>query len=273
MAAARIPFFVLAFAFLLGTALATTLDQHESIKFTYSGATYPDKWGTLSPQFSACSNGKSQSPVNIVKKEAVIDHNLKPLGRHYNPANATLVNHGVNIGVTYDRNVGVMTVDGKNYTLKQMHWHSPSEHHINGVQYPAELHQVHMADDGNFSVVSVLYRYGNADPFISKLMGKLKELAKEACLEHEQAQIPLGIMNVKHIKRNTRKYYRYVGSLTTPPCTEHIIWNVLGKVRSISKEQVAALTAPLEAACKNNSRPIQALNGRHIQLYDELRNN
>lgn len=140
----------------------------------------------------------------------------------------------------------------------------------------------------------------------------MNELAKEEREGREEAQISLGVMKTNYLSRKSRKYYRYFGSLTTPPCTEKIMWNILGKVykvktrillchikavilqntwslpcssiylpptddlaliyvkvRSVSKDQVKALKAPLLSSCKNNSRPIQPLNGRHIEVYDE----
>ncbi|XP_030475109.1 alpha carbonic anhydrase 1, chloroplastic [Syzygium oleosum] len=259
-------------ALLLASASGTDVHDIGEAQFTYEGPQGPSHWGDLSPKFAACARGQHQSPVNIVRNATVANKNLKALTRDYRPANATLVNNGFNIGVVYEEEVGMLLVDGKNYSFKQMHWHSPSEHHIDGIQFPAELHLVHKASDGNFAVVAILYRLGDPDPLISKIKGQLDQLAKEACGADEEAHIPLGIFNPKQIKRNTRKYYRYVGSLTTPPCTENVTWNVLGKVRSISKEQVASLKAPLAADDKTNFRPLQPLNGRQVQLYDELGN-
>ncbi|KAF8403300.1 hypothetical protein HHK36_011402 [Tetracentron sinense] len=258
----------------IGIALllaASLTEQSQIIPFSYSGATGPDKWGSLSPNFSSCSTGKFQSPVNIVKKEVVLKQKLEPLTGDYHPANATLINNGFNIEVKYDEGVGVLIIDGKNYSLQQMHWHSPSEHRINGVQYSLELHLVHLADDGSISVVSILYKYGNPDPLLSQIKEELDEMAKEVSAGNEEARIPVGIMRIKQTKRKTRKYYRYIGSLTTPPCTGNVIWTILGKVRSVSEEQVAALKAPLDWPYKNNFRPLQPLNGRQIQLYDALK--
>ncbi|KAF8403299.1 hypothetical protein HHK36_011401 [Tetracentron sinense] len=251
--------------------LLTTSLAQQSAPFSYSGATGPEKWGSLNPNFSSCSTGKYQSPVNIVKKEVVLKQNLEPLTRDYHPANATLINNGFNIGIKYEEGVGVLVIDKKNYSLRQMHWHSPSEHRINGVQYSLELHLVHVADDGSISVVSILYKYGNPNPLLSQIKDQLDEMAKEVSAGNKEARIPLGIMKIKQIKRKTKKYYRYMGSLTTPPCTGNVIWTILGKVRSVSKEQVAALKAPLNWPCKNNCRPSQPLNGRQIQLYDALK--
>jgi len=267
----RISFSVLAITLLLvGTSADDLVEELNSISFGYTGVHGPEKWGSLSPLFSACSNGKRQSPVNIVKNKVVRNKNLKPLTRDYSTANATLVNNGFNIGLLFEENVGVLVADGKNFSLKQMHWHSPSEHRINGEQFPTELHMVHKAADGSFAVVSILYQYGDADPLLSKIKNELNELAKEVCAKNEESHIPVKALDTKHMEKKTRKYYRYIGSLTTPPCTENVTWSILGKVRSISKEQVELLQAPLDSTCKKNSRPLQELNGRQIELFAEL---
>ncbi|XP_034692782.1 alpha carbonic anhydrase 1, chloroplastic [Vitis riparia] len=262
-------FIILAFALLHVPAFAFTTEELEEVPFSYTGQMGPANWGKLHPQFQECVVGKSQSPVDIITNQTELNPNLKPLSRNYRPGKSTLVNNGFNVGVRFDEDVGVLLVDGKNYSLKQMHWHSPSEHRIDGLQYPAELHLVHRTDDGNIAVVGILYQYGDADPLLSKLKNKLDELAKDVCASNEQSQVSLGTMDTKLIRRNTRRYYRYMGSLTTPPCSEKVAWHILGKIRDISKDQVAALKAPLNSDCKDNSRPLQPLNGRRIQLYDE----
>lgn len=271
-------------ALLLGTCLATprnevgnvvlsSLDDHKTtVDFTYSGPKGPEQWGSLDPAFFACSTGKSQSPVDIIRKDVAFYNKLKPLNTHYNfSVNAKLLDDDINIGIHYEDHAGVLVINGKNYTLMQMHWHSPSEHRIDGVQYPAELHLVHKAADGNASVISVLYQYGRPDPIVNKLMKSLELLGKEVGSGHEDAEVPVRPMDFKHIGRKSTKYYRYIGSFTTPPCTENVIWSILGKVRSISKEQVIALKAPLKIIYKNNARPVQPLNRRRIELYERHR--
>ncbi|KAE9465576.1 hypothetical protein C3L33_02504, partial [Rhododendron williamsianum] len=133
-----------------------------------------------------------------------------------------------------------------------------------------ELHLVHKASDGGFSVVAVLYKLGHPDPIVAKVQRKLSELEKEVRSRHEVvAQVAVGTFETQKLKRHPHKYYRYGGSLTTPPCSESVIWHVLAKVRSISREQVEALDAPLESTCKRNCRPVQPLNGRRVELFDD----
>ncbi|KAK6126392.1 hypothetical protein DH2020_039842 [Rehmannia glutinosa] len=126
-----------------------------------------------------CVNGKAQSPINILTAKVVLNKNLKPLIRSYDPTNVTLVNNKFNVGVRYPGNSGALIVDNKMYTLKQMHWHAPSEHRIDGQQFAAELHLVHIADDGSVSVVAILFKYGQPDPLLAKIQNKLNELAYE----------------------------------------------------------------------------------------------
>ncbi|KAE8668430.1 hypothetical protein F3Y22_tig00112339pilonHSYRG00115 [Hibiscus syriacus] len=261
--APRVSSVVFALSLLVG--IASAIDFYREMEFSYSGIDGPNNWGKLDPTFTPCSSGRIQSPINIQRNMTVHNKQLKPLARRYKPANATLVNKGFSVGVRFEEDAGQLWIDGKSYALKQVHWHLPSEHRIDGQQFAAELHMVHRAPDNSTAVVAVLYQEANAaDPFICRLMGGLNKLGKE------NSEVPLGNMNINELSRRSRKYYRYVGSLTTPPCMEDVHWSILGKVMSISKEQIAAMDSPLNADCKRNARPCQPLNGREVDLYDEL---
>ncbi|XP_052176438.1 alpha carbonic anhydrase 1, chloroplastic [Diospyros lotus] len=268
--AARVAFFVLAIAVLLvrNHAESPVIDS-EAIRvadFSYGGSTGPENWGSLSPEYAACSAGKLQSPVDITTAEVVHNKALKPLKRKYFSVNATLINYGFNVAMEFG-DAGRLTINDKNYTLSRMHWHTPSEHTINGVRYDAELHLVHMADDGSHSVVAFLYKVSSDDdPILSEIQNKLVKLGEE-----KAERVEVGTFDIWKLSRNTRNYYRYHGSLTTPPCSEDVIWNVFAKVKEITKEQVLDLKAPLKSNCKDNSRPVQPLNDREIELFDELK--
>lgn len=256
------------FALLLCTCLLRTLScDSDGAKFGYTGSIGPNHWGSLSPNFTRCSKGTKQSPVDIRTDEVVYNPELEPLHRDYTAANATLVDNIFNIALRYEDAAGTVQIDGKKYKLKQMHWHSPSEHTINGQRFAVELHLVHSSDDGNITVVAFLYRFGRPDPFLLQIQDKLAELYAEGCRAEKGAPVPAGVVSMWSLRRHAHMYYRYVGSLTTPPCTENVVWNILGKVRDMTMEQAAALMAPLEEGYRHNNRPTQPLDGRTVQLY------
>ncbi|NP_001242755.1 alpha carbonic anhydrase 1-like precursor [Glycine max] len=262
--ALRVHFSIVSIAVL---ALCTSADYF-SANFSYAGPNGPEYWGSLSPSYAACSHGKSQSPVELMKTDIVINKQLKNLNRNYLPTNATLVDNIFNIGVHFEGKVGDININGKNYSLKQLHWHSPSEHMANGRIHDAELHLVHLTEDNyNIAVVAVLYKLGDPDPLISQFEDKLVDLEKEIRAGNKDAQIAIGTFDVEEINRSSHRYYRYVGSLTTPPCKEGVTWNILGKLRTLSKKQLELLKAPLGPEFKHNARPFQQLNGRKIQMY------
>ncbi|KAL5067688.1 hypothetical protein RYX36_018575 [Vicia faba] len=249
-------------------ALCTLAEEDSSVNFSYIGQNGPEKWGSLSPDYAACSNGKIQSPVDLVYTDIVLNNQLKSLERNYVPTNATLVNNQFNIGVHFEGKVGDIHINGKNYSLRQLHWHTPAEHRAHGRVHEAELHLVHLTEDNNnIAVVASLYNLGDPDPLISKIEDKLYELENQSHAGNKNAKIALGTFDVKEINKNIHRYYRYIGSLTTPPCTEGVIWNIVGKVRTLSKKQLELLKAPLNVDFFHNARPLQPLNGRKIEMY------
>lgn len=272
--ASKIPFSVVAISLFIGLALATIDEEVGTIDFGYSGENGPSDWGRVKPAYSACS-GKNQSPINIIYKKTVLNQKMQLHSQEYNEVvNATLINWGHIIALHYDGHVGWMEINGTKYTFKQMHWHTPSEHLINGRRYAAELHLVHEAEDRSAAVIAILYRYGNSsaefDPFLTKLGQAFKKLSKEKSDKEHVTQVNVGMFSTKPLTQNSRIYFRYAGSFTTPPCTENVIWTVLGRVRFISKKQVEALKAPLMPGYKDNARPKQPLNGRKIEVHDEI---
>uniref|UniRef100_A0A803QJQ8 Alpha-carbonic anhydrase domain-containing protein n=1 Tax=Cannabis sativa TaxID=3483 RepID=A0A803QJQ8_CANSA len=122
---------------ILGASSSPIITENKGAGFGYMGNHGPREWGKLSPEYSECAKGKLQSPLNILKNQVVRSKVFKPLIRNYVPVNATLLNNQFNVGIKYEGDAGSMEVNGKNYSLKQMHWHSPSEHRLNGVRLGA----------------------------------------------------------------------------------------------------------------------------------------
>lgn len=253
-------------------AAALACDPANGAKFGYTGSVGPDHWGALSPSFRQCARGTKQSPIDISTAQAVSNPALQPLHRDYTVANATLVDNVVNVALRFDGDgggggAGSVSVGGKLYRLKQVHWHSPSEHTVDGRRFPVELHMVHASDDGNVTVVAMLYRFGRPDPLLWQIQDKLAALHAEGCRAEKGAPVAAGDVSLWSLRLYSHTYYRYVGSFTTPPCTENVIWSVLAQVREMTVDQAAALMAPLEQAYRRNNRPTQPRNGRVVQVY------
>jgi carbonic anhydrase len=221
----------------------------EDVHWTYSGEHGPEHWGELSKAFAACSEGRSQSPIDIVDPT---DVDLDPIGLSY-PGSTTAV---VNNGHTLQVDVGPgnsLAVDGKVFELLQFHLHSPSEHRIQGELFALEVHFVHRNDRGELAVVAVLFRNGPRSHGIATIEASAP--AKPGMSEPLDTPIAeLGIMPEK------TAHYRYSGSLTTPPCTEGVLWLVIEAIGSVSSEQVGKFVKLIG----EDARGPQPLNGRRV---------
>ncbi|KAG6510012.1 hypothetical protein ZIOFF_028020 [Zingiber officinale] len=257
----------LALFFLQSNALASKAAGFEaSLEYSYDPCSPlgPQNWGTL-PESEACASRPEgmQSPISI-KPSNIHNTHLGRLFRYYTEAPALLLNMGHEIMVSWTESPGVLLLNGKIFHLRQCHWHIPSEHELFGKRYPLELHIVHTTSESTaeISVIGVLFEYGGkADPFLGKLWGALNELN-----ELNVTSIDVGSI-YPPVVVDEEAYFRYNGSLTTPPCSEPVIWTVMKKVvRSVTEEQVELLRAPVHHM--DNARPTQPLNGRKVYFSD-----
>ncbi|KAG9140084.1 hypothetical protein Leryth_021115 [Lithospermum erythrorhizon] len=147
--------------------------------------------------------------------------------------------------VGWEGNAGGAIINGTYYKLANIHWHSPSEHTVNGTRYALEGHLVHKSADGSIAVIGILYKIGLPDPFLTQ-------------------GTSVGDVSPREIKFSRNKYYRYLGSLTTPPCTEGVIWTLVKKVRTVSLEQLNALKEAVHDGYEKNARPVQDIYTRTI---------
>ncbi|KAG7621234.1 Alpha carbonic anhydrase domain superfamily [Arabidopsis suecica] len=191
--------------------------------FTYKQKTEkgPAEWGKLDPQWKVCSTGKIQSPIDLTDERVSLIHD-QALSKHYKPASAVIQSRGHDVMVSWKGDGGKITIHQTDYKLVQCHWHSPSEHTINGTSYDLELHMVHTSASGKTTVVGVLYKLGEPDEFLTKILNGIKGVGKK--------EIDLGIVDPRDIRFETNNFYRYIGSLTIPPCTEGVIWTVQKRV-------------------------------------------
>lgn len=236
---------------LLGGGLFTagTASAAESVHWGYSGEEGPEHWASLSPDFGACA-GKNQSPINLTGS---IKADLKPLRIAYRPGGYEIVNNGHTVQVNY-RPGSSLGIDGVAFTLTQFHFHVPSENYIQGKGYAMEGHLVHADQDGNLAVLALLYSEGPA----SKALGRLWPLMPETA--GDTHPLP-STFDATTLLPASRTYYRFNGSLTTPPCTEGIRWLVLKTPVAASKAQVEAFAHVMHHP---NNRPVQPLNARMV---------
>jgi carbonic anhydrase len=220
--------------------------------FTYNGDTGPGFWGDLSSDNLLCSEGTNQSPVDISKVRT--DPSLRPLTLALTETPISLVNNGHSIENEVE-SPNTLTLNGAVYELAQFHFHTLSEHTINGQRGVMELHAVFKDPTGRIAVVAVLYTLGRTNDFLT-------ELAAHGLPVHEGDTVNSDSeINLADALTSTTSYYTYSGSLTTPPCTEGVTWIVLKHEAQMSMAQFRSF----ENILGNDFRPLQDLNGRTIR--------
>jgi carbonic anhydrase len=214
----------------------------------YSGAAGPENWAKLSPEFSACA-GSNQSPINL---SGFIDAKLEPITFSYKTGSSEILNNGHTVQINA-REGSSIVVDGIQFDLKQFHFHVPSENLIKGKSFPMEGHLVHADKDGHLAVVAVMVTEGEANKALEKAWAQLPEKGEKVALTSDIS--PLEILP------ENRDYYRFNGSLTTPPCSEGVRWLVMKQPITASKEQIEQF---LHVIHHHNNRPVQAVNARPV---------
>jgi carbonic anhydrase len=216
----------------------------------YGGEHGPAKWGDMEAGFEGCKLGKEQSPIDIrnATKSA-----LPALDIQYAKSSAEVVNNGHSIQVNL-ADGGALNLDGVPYKLVQFHFHAPSEEKIAGKAYSMVAHLVHQSADGKLAVVAVLLKEGKANAALEPVFKNMPPT--------EGNKKALGAsFNTADFLPAERGYFKYVGSLTTPPCSEGVRWQVLKQPIEVSKAQIAAF----RKLYNMNARPVQPLNGRKVE--------
>ncbi|XP_022851010.1 alpha carbonic anhydrase 7-like [Olea europaea var. sylvestris] len=162
----------------------------------------------------------------------------------------------------WEAGAGSIQINGTEYQLKQCHWHSPSEHTLNGKRFDMEVHLVHESMDNRTAVLGIMYKIGRPDSFLSMMKQHL-----EAIVDTHNVERSVGVIDPKLLKLGSRKYYRYIGSLTVPPCTQDISWTIVRKVRTVTREQVKLIREAVHDEAATNARPVQPINQRSVKLY------
>lgn len=218
--------------------------------WAYEGEGGPADWGHISKEYKACSEGKNQSPIDI---KGAKEEDLSDISVNYKPSKLDIINNGHTVQVNYDKG-SVATIDGVEYDLVQFHFHAPSEHTVDGKPFPIENHLVHKNAKGELAVIGVLIEEGAENPAYSDVMKNLP--AKADSKKTVDVEVDAGALLPKDMT-----FFRYSGSLTTPPCSEGVKWSVLKTPVQLSKAQIDAF----KSIFKMNARPIQPVNEREVK--------
>ncbi|WKL55154.1 carbonic anhydrase family protein [Pseudomonas kielensis] len=229
------------------TAWANTAD---TVQWGYTAPSGPESWSELKSEYRLCTSGKEQSPIDI---HDTVQAGVEPPTFTYRPSTATVLNNGHTIQVSPQEPGGITLASGA-YSLVQMHFHTPSEEKIQGRSYPLNAHLVHRNTAGELAVVALLFEEGAHNPTLEPILTAMPKSAGGTAT--------LDTLNIADLLPATHNTYSYLGSLTTPPCTEGVRWHVLTTAVQISRVQLEAF----QALYPMNARPVQPLNGRSVQV-------
>jgi carbonic anhydrase len=217
--------------------------------WSYEGSGGPAKWGELDAANRVCSAGAQQSPIDISE---VIRAQLPALQITWDKRTDTIVNNGRTIQLNMGQ-TSVLGYANANYRLVQFHFHHPSEHLVSGKSFAMEVHFVHANAAGALAVIGALMTPGRANPVFNKIVSTMPQTEGPA-VKADAAIDPNGLLP------RTRTYYRYSGSLTTPPCSETVDWLLLTDAIEVAQADIASF-AKLFAM---NARPVQKASRRFV---------
>ena len=238
-----------------GSIIGTTVyivQSSNQIPWNYSGEDGPEYWGSIDDTYKLCDEGKNQSPIDIT---SALDTSLPDIQFNYFPGIEMMTNKHHSILLT-DTSSSEIIVNKQAYQLQQLHFHSPSEHTVNGQSFPMEIHFIHKNSESEYAVISILVKQGNPNTSLNTIW--------QEDLPNSGTRKKLNqYFNAFDLLPEQYDYYRYNGSLTTPPCSEGISWFVLKTPIQASESQIKQMTKLFP---EGNNRPTQMLHARNILM-------
>lgn len=235
----------------------------------------PFHWGDSG--FPVCGTGTSQSPVNIATDDLAAYHG-PPLLLNYQSSGLGVENTGHVVEVPIPASVNDMAlIGGDSYKLVQYHFHAPAEHAVNGQHADVEGHFVHMNAQGAAAVIGVYFWIGpEPNPVLDTILLAAPATAGEEVNTGEASPAEL-FRHIPQVRAGHRgpvlvnSFYTYRGSLTTPGCTEGVMWSVLADGGGVSEAAVTRFHKviakfPYYYGYQNNNRPVLPLNGRVVKF-------
>lgn len=222
--------------------------------WSYEGLGGPQNWHKLKPEYAMCGRGKMQSPIAI-RDDDTLKGPAEPLLFNYKPSKGTVTDTGHSIEVKVYNTDNVLSVRNTKYRLQHFHFHAPAEETINGQRFPLGGHFVHKNDMGQLAVVTVVFETGEPNALIERVWTHMPLGPSDS------VRLPPDLVDINDILPRDQRYYSYFGSLTTPPCTEGVLWLVLKQPVQISPEQLYMYTQ----LYSKTARPLQPRNSRTIR--------
>jgi carbonic anhydrase len=223
------------------------------VHWAYEGEHGPEHWGQMKPEFNACASGKRQSPIHIQSTDTAPGP-AEPIEFHYSGSGGSVVNNGHTIQVD-PMGHNWIKVRGSVYKLVQFHFHHPAEEKVNYKGFAMVAHLVHKNEAGQLAVVAVLMDVGNNNAFVQKVWTRMPLDTQD------RVPLPDDLLDLNELLPSDQRYYQFMGSLTTPPCSEGVLWMVLKQPVTLGADQLKLFTKLFPM----NARPVQAVNGRLVR--------
>ena len=232
-------------------------------RWSYHGFQGPRFWGYLEQTHRECRIGHQQSPIDV-RIPHHPDHQ-EELKFEYSQTQFSPFHtkHGMQFRPSRQSQ---LQLNNQPYQLRQFHFHDPSEHHIQGKEFPLEMHLVHEDQAGQLLVVALLFTQGTPNDDVADILALRTRLQHSQAIQNmknDSTALSNSALNLQHLLPATLHHFSYQGSLTTPPCTEGVQWIILRTPLQLSGAQLETLKTMYGV----NARPIQPLNDREIQNY------
>ncbi len=240
------PKIVLTAALLLGAAFVAAFAA-EDAKWSYEGEDGPLHWGSLSEAYASCGTGTQQSPIDIVD---AVEADIADVELLWNATTWSVTNNGHTLQIE-GPDAGAALIGDETYDLVQIDFHSPSEHALDGARFPMEVHFVHAHSDGRVAVIAAMIEPGGDNELFATIMAAAPKTLGTA---------EIGEADPRTLLPAASGFYRYQGSLTTPPCSETVLWTVMEAPVRVAQDDLARFAELFPM----NARPLQPVSRRFV---------
>lgn len=236
--------------------------NQNTVFWSYEGDHGPQQWMNVNSSYEACGRGELQSPINIeisnTENQLEAVKLAEQISLKYDQAIFTVENNGHTIEANSTTFENSMLINEKEYKLTGIHFHSPSEHQLNGQYYDMEAHLYHESKEGNLAVIGLFIESGEENKVLAEMWEEMPTTGEQV------AKVLKNPIDLQLLLPEQKSVYQYMGSLTSPPCTEGVNWFILEQPIGMSDEQINRFSSVF----LQNNRPIQQLNGRDVYKFD-----